>query len=108
MGNQKESKGAAEKTGKHKNARAFIECAMIWESWHLTDCSGGQGCGFNQPQQTLLVTQMQSNFKCCHGGTIFLALQNIYRIIQEKKSFSILFLLLKVLIRLTKESCTSI
>lgn len=41
----------------------------------------------------LLVTQMQSNFKCCHGGTVALALQNTYRIIQEKKSFPSLFLL---------------
>lgn len=52
MGNQKESKGAAEKTGKHKNARAFMECADLGNCGISQTALAGRGCGFNQPQQT--------------------------------------------------------
>lgn len=59
MGNQKESKGAAEKTGKHKNARAFIECADFGNHGISQTALEGRGCGFNQPQQTACHTNAE-------------------------------------------------
>lgn len=55
----------------------------------------------------LLATQMQSNFKCCHGGTS-LPCSSKYSQNNTRKEIFIFFLLFKVPIRLTEERCTSI
>lgn len=83
MANMKERKGAMKKKGKHEKAR-FFTSADFGNDSKLQTALGGKATQLSTCLSRLLIAQMQSDFRCCHGGTVSHALQNIYSIIPEK------------------------